>query len=1311
MASLKKIFRPPVFADEDLSRTAVQLNAILIVTAVLLALLSLFTFVNAGMSFNRPGTIIIGGLSLVMVGLLVVLRLGQVRLASYLFLLIGWSGLAYLNWIAEGIRDNAFVAFFIIILAAGLLVGWRAALLFTALSAAAGWVYAYAESIGLIVPVPSASFDQARELTAIFIIVGLLIYFLISSLQQNLARARQSNRELATLSAELESRVAARVQDLSLAAEIGREVLQVRSLEQLLTQAVQLIHDVFHLYQTQVYLTDEQQERLVLQASTGYAGDRILAAGHQLPLDQTSLNGMAALHKQPILVNDTSQSSNYRPHPLLPDTRAEMVLPLIIGDKVLGVLDLQSNRTDILDEASLPAFQIVAGQLAIAINNARLFGEREQANASLQEAQARAQAILESVAVPMVISRVKDGTVAYVNDAMAEVIQIPRDELIGRQTPDFYVNPQNRAEFLQQLGTNGRVQNYEVQLKRGNGMPFWAMISGRIIDYEGDPTLLATVVDIDQRHKAEETIAQRAAQLETVAHLSTIANSIMDEQNLLQEVVDLIQTRFGLYHAHVYLLDSQQENLVLAAGAGEIGRRMVAAKRSIPLAQTQSLVARAARTRESVIVNDVVREANFLPNPMLPDTRAEMAIPMIAGQELIGVLDVQANRVGYFSTEDANIQMTLAAQVAIALQNARAYTQVQRQAMIIENLGTIIVTTDMLGNVTYVNPIGLRTLGITKEALQQTRFTDYYTPESVKRLLKQGIPAMLAEGVWRGELMLRTPDGRQIPVDQTISLIYNAASGERFVAANIIDISEQKRAETALQRALQEAQTFRRLVEAFNQGVAIAELDGAINYANPALLGFLGFEELAQVQGESITNFYPGEMRLTAELEAIPTALEQGSWSGEMVLHAPNGREIPTLDNYTLVTNEAGEPTSLALVITNITERKEAEKAQQRLAAALEERLLEVNALQRAMTHAGWQAFFAAQERPIQGFHYWDGKLRLISGYEVPQSDGFANAPLSATQATQIVLAPESHTTAVPMQVRGQTIGLIGARSPDGTPIDPQTQALLQAISTQVAEALERARLFEETELGRQQLDAQARELAVINEVAQSVSQLLEPADLLETIFHQVQRAITADAFIVATYDERSHTLNYPLVYDEGQRFRPLPGRPAADNPWLQVVQSGKPILINRTAEEVAERLARLEGQAEQRLGQPGKVSASLMFVPLFLGQRAIGALSVQSYAQAAYSERDLALLTGIANHVAVALENARLYTEAQRRAERETLVNAITQKVQRTLTVEKALETAVAELQRVFQAPYIAAEVVLSGPPGGRSVNPVEKE
>ena len=89
----------------------------------------------------------------------------------------------------------------------------------------------------------------------------------------------------------------------------------------------------------------------------------------------------------------------------------------------------------------------------------------------------------------------------------------------------------------------------------------------------------------------------------------------------------------------------------------------------------KSLVARALRERNSIIVNDVRSEAGFLPNPMLPETRAEMAVPMIVGDKVIGVFDVQSDTAGHFTDEDANIYTTLASQVAVALQNARLYVE------------------------------------------------------------------------------------------------------------------------------------------------------------------------------------------------------------------------------------------------------------------------------------------------------------------------------------------------------------------------------------------------------------------------------------------------------------------------------------------------------------------------------------------------------------------------------------------------------------------------------------------------------------
>lgn len=178
----------------------------------------------------------------------------------------------------------------------------------------------------------------------------------------------------------------------------------------------------------------------------------------------------------------------------------------------------------------------------------------------------------------------------------------------------------------------------------------------------------------------EQRVAARTRDLEIVAEVGTATATILEAQQLLQEVVDLTKERFNLYHSHIYLLDEKGENLVLAAGAGEPGRVMVAKGHAIPLDREQSLVARAARERKGVTVNDVTQAPDFLPNPLLPDTHSELAVPMIVGGNVIGVFDIQSEEVGRFTDSDVNIQTTLAAQLATSIQNVRAYEQIRKQA-------------------------------------------------------------------------------------------------------------------------------------------------------------------------------------------------------------------------------------------------------------------------------------------------------------------------------------------------------------------------------------------------------------------------------------------------------------------------------------------------------------------------------------------------------------------------------------------------------------------------------------------------------
>ncbi|HSD85616.1 MAG TPA: ATP-binding protein, partial [Anaerolineae bacterium] len=179
----------------------------------------------------------------------------------------------------------------------------------------------------------------------------------------------------------------------------------------------------------------------------------------------------------------------------------------------------------------------------------------------------------------------------------------------------------------------------------------------------------------DQTQEALSEAARRASELETVAEVSATTATLLDPDRLLQAVVDLTKERFGLYHVHIYLADAAWPTLLLAAGAGEVGRQMVAEEHAIAADAERSLVARAARERQAVIVNDVRRELDFLPNPLLPNTRAEMAVPMIVGDKVLGVFDVQSAQPGGFGQEEASIYSTLAAQVGVALQNARLYVE------------------------------------------------------------------------------------------------------------------------------------------------------------------------------------------------------------------------------------------------------------------------------------------------------------------------------------------------------------------------------------------------------------------------------------------------------------------------------------------------------------------------------------------------------------------------------------------------------------------------------------------------------------
>jgi putative methionine-R-sulfoxide reductase with GAF domain len=176
----------------------------------------------------------------------------------------------------------------------------------------------------------------------------------------------------------------------------------------------------------------------------------------------------------------------------------------------------------------------------------------------------------------------------------------------------------------------------------------------------------------------EQRVSDRTKALVTSSEVSRRLSTILEQDQLVTEVVNQLQRAFDYYHVHIYLFDPDQASLVMAGGTGEAGQVMLSRGHKLP--RGRGLVGRAFDTGIPVLVPDVTRAEGWLPNPLLPDTQSELAVPIILGEQVLGVLDVQQNRVEGLKQDDVDLLQTIANQVAIGLQNARAYAETRRRA-------------------------------------------------------------------------------------------------------------------------------------------------------------------------------------------------------------------------------------------------------------------------------------------------------------------------------------------------------------------------------------------------------------------------------------------------------------------------------------------------------------------------------------------------------------------------------------------------------------------------------------------------------
>ncbi len=313
--------------------------------------------------------------------------------------------------------------------------------------------------------------------------------------------------------------------------------------------------------------------------------------------------------------------------------------------------------------------------------------EREALATHLQENQRHLQAILEH-APALIYLKDLEGRYQLVNPRYLDIHNCPAEAIIGHT--DFDIVPAPLAEDYRAndraVLRRKRPLRFEEETLHTDGAH--AYISDKYPAYDLDGQLYGVCgisIDISRRKQAELELTRiladlqhHSARLQTAIEVSKFVSTILDPESLTQQTVELIQERFEFYYVGLFIVDEAREYAVLRAATGRSGRKMLATEHRLAVGG-ESMIGWCVANARARIALDVGQEAVRFDNPLLPATRSELALPLIARGEAMGALSVQSVQEAAFSGEDIAVLQVIADQLAIAIENARLYDAAQRE--------------------------------------------------------------------------------------------------------------------------------------------------------------------------------------------------------------------------------------------------------------------------------------------------------------------------------------------------------------------------------------------------------------------------------------------------------------------------------------------------------------------------------------------------------------------------------------------------------------------------------------------------------
>ncbi|MGQ0601191.1 MAG: GAF domain-containing protein [Anaerolineales bacterium] len=996
----------------------------------------------------------------------------------------------------------------------------------------------------------------------------------------------------------------ARLEELASLAELGRAILgaqlDLHKLAELIYQRAGRIVDTAIF---QLGLFDGDRYRMLI-----WVVDGVSHATREFRLTPESLGivGWVRETGQPLLVRDYEtemESLPAQPRYLLDNPpRSAIFVPLQVGERVLGVMSIQSRTPAAFTDEDLRLLTIIGNTAAAAFENAQLYEQMQRRATQLQLLAEVSKRLNILQPLPAFYQQVVELVSGQFYDVFASLFEYEREmlRLVATTRPDWKgatlivplgTGPVGEAAqtmrpvILQQLPEYhlDAAEAFAATLHAEMALPL--EVEGRVLgvlSVQSQRTVFDdTMVALFQSLAAQMAFAaleaqvysteqRRAEQLAAIAQASRVIVSTLELDQLLDEVLELAEDRFGFANAQIYLW--QAGRLVFRAGTQAWEARWVGEPLAYAL-DGPGLIALAGRTLKPVLVDDVHAHGDYVAGPGLADTRTEMAVPLVMADSLLGVFDVQSDKVAAFTADDLQMLQTLTDTLAVAVRNARLFETERRRRQLAESLREVSAALTSTLNLDDVLALILSGLA---------------------RVMTYDVASILLSESMDDGLVLRSVRARrEYEVNEhlgavlRVRLLPSEASAPATVAFGQVD-------------EYGDYHDLLNLPEPHACLAALLTLQGQH-------LGYLVVDRVG------VDNFAPEEVELiTAFAAQASVAME-------------NARL------YTAQREQAWVSTALLQVAESIAGTPE-----------LQDALATVARITPMLVGVEWSAVFLAEGDVfhLHGFH-------RLNDNTLPESiDGIhlAEWPKLAEMAAMeepVVLEPDEEapqavrawlngvSILLPLRVKGRVQGAMWVGQAAGeAPFTPHRIRLLGGIANQASLALESALLD----------DAQ-REEAWVNAALLQVAEALAAQPTLEESLETVTRLTPMLVGVerVAVYRWQRDT----------QRF--VPGRCIGFTCEEGVlVATALELEIDTSAASVGAVLCRPPERLARAFG-----SELVRVWPLWARGELFGALVVEHGGELG---RRLSILNGIAQQLAVAMENAALVHElaAQQRLERE---------------------------------------------------------